>query len=122
LGASREVFHRSGPNEWLLITTPYVVNEVLANLPKLPAAASAEWAKLRPGLLLFDDVLTVDRPAVFEPAKDRPILFSALAWSDVLLTLDSNDFGGLMGKIFYGLRVARPGQFLAEERTAGRLK
>jgi hypothetical protein len=27
------------------------------------------------------------------PAKDRPILFSALAWSEVLLTLNRGVFG-----------------------------
>ncbi|HVX85697.1 MAG TPA: hypothetical protein VH253_13025 [Phycisphaerae bacterium] len=104
------------------MTTPYAVNEVLVNLPKLPLLASVEWAKLRPRLLLFDDVLTVDRPAVFEPAKDRPILFGALAWSDVLLTLDTNDFGGLMGTTFYGLRILRPGSFIEEERASGSLR
>jgi hypothetical protein len=122
LGASREIFLRALPNEWVLVTSPYVVGEVLANLRKLPASASAEWAKLRPMLLLLDDILTVDRPSVFEPAKDRPILFSALAWSDVLLTLDVNGFGGLLEKPFYGLRVKKPGPFLQEERAAGRLK
>jgi hypothetical protein len=44
----------------------------------------------------MDDVLTLNRPAVFHAAKDRPILFSALAWADVLLTLDRGDFGSLM--------------------------
>lgn len=46
----------------------------------------------------MDDVLTLDRPAVFHAGKDRPILFSALAWADVLLTLDRGDFGGLMDR------------------------
>lgn len=48
----------------------------------------------------MDDVLTLDRPAVFLAGKDRPILFGALAWADVLLTLDQNDFGALMDKHF----------------------
>jgi len=39
-------------------------------------------------------------PAVFPSGKDRPILFSALAWADILLTLDWGDFGGLMDKPF----------------------
>lgn len=68
------------------------------------------------------DVFTVNRPAVFGPAKDRPIHFSALAWADVLLTLDRADFGALMGQRFYELRVLRPGAFLDEERAAGRLR
>ncbi len=64
----------------------------------------------------------MDRPVVFGPAKDRPILFSALAWADVLLTLDRGDFGPLMDKAFYGLSITRPGTFLAREDAAGRLR
>ena len=67
-------------------------------------------------------MLALDRPSVFRAAKDRPILFSALAWADVLLTLDRSDFGELMVKPFYSLRVLRPGFFLEQEHAAGRLK
>jgi hypothetical protein len=77
--------------------------------------------RIRPELVLMDDVLTLDRIAVFGPAKDRPILFSALAWAEVLLTLDRTDFGHLLGTSFYGLAVLTPGQFLESERAAGRL-
>ena len=68
-------------------------------------------------LTVMPDVWTVDRPAVFGPAKDRPILFSALAWADVLLTLDRDDFGGLLDQTFYGLRVLKPGTLLKEIRA-----
>ncbi len=121
-GASREIFRLAAANFWTLIATPYVVAEVRRNLVHFPAAASAEWNQLRDELLLLDDVFTVDRPAVFAPAKDRPILFSALAWADVLLTLDRGDFETLLGKEFYGLGILTPGQFLLRERTAQRLK
>jgi hypothetical protein len=70
----------------------------------------------------MDDVFTLDRPVVFGPSKDRPVLFGALAWADVLLTLDRGDFGGLMDKPFYGLQILTPGMFLNQERAAGRLK
>lgn len=120
-GASREIFRLASANQWALVATPYVVEEVLHNLPDLPPAASADWARLRPELLVMDDIVTVDRPVVFEAGKDRPILFSALAWADVLLTLDQADFGGLMDKPFYGLVVLRPGVFLERERSSGRL-
>jgi hypothetical protein len=76
---------------------------------------------LRADLFLLDDVLTLDRLAVFPAAKDRPILFSALAWADVLLTRDSGDFGALLGRSFYELQVLTPGGFLQRERNAGRL-
>ena len=121
-GASREIFRRALANEWVLVATPYVIDEVLRNLPNLPAQASGEWVGLRPILLVMDDILTLDQPVVFEAGKDRPILLSALAWADVLLTLDREDFGGLMDKPFYGLRVMKPGKFLEEERSVGRLK
>ena len=42
-GASREVFRRASECGWILMTTPYVVEEVHTNLPNLPAAATAEW-------------------------------------------------------------------------------
>lgn len=80
-----------------------------------------EWAKLRLTLLILDDVLTLDRVVVFPASKDRPILFSALAWSDVLLTLGRHDFGGLLGSSFYGLALLKPGDLLQRERAAGRL-
>ena len=120
-GASREIFRRAPDNDWVLVATPYVIEEVLRNLPAFPLFASSDWARLRPTLLVMDDVLTLDRPAVFSAAKDRPILFGALAWADILLTLDEGDFGGHMGKSFYGLLVLKPGMFLERERAAGRL-
>ena len=121
-GASSEVCRRSASNGWSLIVTSYVIAEVDANLPGLDPAATAQWHALRLQLTVNYDVFTIDRPAVFGPAKDRPILFSALAWADVLLTLDRTDFGTLMGSRLYGLRVLRPGTFLEEERAAGRLR
>jgi predicted nucleic acid-binding protein len=119
-GASREVFRLASKCGWTLLTIPYVVEEVHRNLPALRPTATGEWAKLRPSLLLMDDVLTLDRAAVFEPAKDRPILFSALAWSQVLLTLDRADFGKLFGATFYGLSIMTPGMFLDQERFSGK--
>jgi predicted nucleic acid-binding protein len=121
-GASREIFFRASANGWVLITTPYAIEEVIRNLPNFPSSATADWATLRPNLLVLDDVFTLDRPAVFPVSKDRPILFSALAWADILLTLDRGDFGGLMEKPFYGLLVLKPGSFLERERVGGRLK
>ncbi len=121
-GASREIFRRAPANGWILIATPYGLEEVIRNLAHLAPSASADWATLRPALLIMDDVLTPDRPAVFTVTKDRPILFSALAWADILLTLDEGDFGGFMDNPFYGLLVLRPGVFLQRESAAGRLR
>jgi hypothetical protein len=116
-GASREIFRLAPQRDWTLIASPYVIEEVLANLPTLPPDATADWARLRPSLTLVDDVLTLDRVSVFEPAKDRPILFTALAWSQALLTLDRADFGRLLGTTFYGLAILTPGMFLERDRA-----
>lgn len=119
-GASREVIRCAASHGWLLVASPYVIEEVLVNLPGLPAAATSSWARIRPDLALVDDVLTLERAAIFQPTKDRPILFTALAWADVPLTLDQNDFEPLLGGEFYGLAILTPGMFLRRERDAGR--
>jgi len=120
-GASREIFRLARRQSWSLIATPYVIDEVLANLAALPGAAHLDWDDLRRELILLDDVVTLDRPAVFAASKDRPILFGAFAWADVLLTLDRGDFAELLGGHFYGLAVLKPGDFLQRERAAARL-
>lgn len=121
-GASREVFRLATLNQWTLVATPYVLAEVKNNVANLPPGGGSEWNSLQAELLVMDDVLTVDRLAVFDVPKDRPILFGALAWADVLLTLDRADFGRLLGTAFYNLAILAPGQFLQREREAGRLK
>lgn len=109
-------------NRWLLVATPYVVVEVLRNLPDFPVTVNEEWERLRVDILVMEDVWTLDRPVVFPVSKDKPVLFSALAWADVLLTLDRGDFSKLLGTSFYGMQVLRPGQWLERERVAGRLR
>ena len=120
-GASRAIFRHAGTQGWLLVSVPYALREVSKNLADFPPAAAREWARLRPMLLVMKNVLTVNRPVVFTAGKDRPILFSALAWADILLTLDRGDFASMLGGSFYRVRVLKPGQFLREERAAGRL-
>src|SRR2546430_503591 len=80
-------------NGWTLLTSQYVILEITRNIPRLPVHAASDWAQLRSMLVLVRDVWTMDRPAVFGPAKDRPVLFTAAAWAEVLLTLDRGDFG-----------------------------
>ena len=121
-GASREIFRIARMNRWVLVATPYVVEEVLRNLPDFPVSASGEWVRLRREILVMDDVLTLNRPVVFPVSKDKPVLFGALAWADALLTLDRGDFTALLGTSFYGMPVLRPGDFLERERAAGRLR
>lgn len=49
-GASREIFRLAAVNEWVMITTTYVVEEVLRNLPDFPSTVSGEWVRLRSGI------------------------------------------------------------------------
>ena len=121
-GASRAVFNRAPLNGWTLMVSPYVISEVDRNLGRLAPQATQDWMQLRSRVVLAQDVWMLDRPVVFGPAKDRPILFTAAAWSEVLLTLDRGDFGGLMHAGFYGLSILTPAQFLERERATGRLK
>jgi predicted nucleic acid-binding protein len=121
-GGSRAVFDLAAINGWRLLTSPYVLTEVAKNLPKLPPSALVDWPTLSSRLTVTRDVWTMDRPAVFSPAKDRPVLFTAAAWAKVLLTLDTGDFGGVIETGFYHLTVMRPGLFLERERAVGRLK
>jgi predicted nucleic acid-binding protein len=120
-GAARGIFRLAQSKGWTLIATPYVIQEVLKNLSKLPPVAHDVWPELHSQLEILEDVITVDRPSIFGPSKDRPILYSALAWGEVLLTLDIGDFGQFLGGSFYGLPVLKPGDFLCRERAAGRL-
>ncbi len=120
-GASRAIFRLAEAHVWRLVTTPYAIAETVRNLVEFPPQATAMWLQLRSQLFVVDDVLTIDKPAVFPVEKDRPILFSALASADVLLTLDRVDFRRLLGDRFYGLDIMTPGMWLLREREAGRL-
>lgn len=121
-GASRYVFDLTAQVGWRLLTSTYVITEVERNLQlRMPAAALSEWQQLAPRLERVADVLTFQWPTLLDAGKDRPILFTAVAFSDVLLTLDRGDFGALMATGFYGLRVLTPGEFLRREQAEGRL-
>jgi hypothetical protein len=115
------LFDMSDQRGWFLLSSAYVLSEVHVNLPRLPASASVDWPLLRPKLQFVPDIVSFHWAAVLAPAKDRPILFTAAAWSDVLLTLDRTGFAELLGGEFYGLPILRPGDFLQRERAAGRL-
>jgi hypothetical protein len=85
-----------------------------------PRVAAEDWPALQSQLVLVRDLMSFEYPAVFEPSKDRPILFTAAGWADVLLTLDRRHFGHLISTGFYSLQISTPGDFLTAERLAGR--
>lgn len=121
-GASSAIFDLAPKNNWRLLASPYVILEVSKNLKHLPPFAGERWISLAPRLGRVDDILVLDRAAIFNVAKDRPILFSALASANVLLTLDRADFNELLGNSFYGLEIMKPGAFLERERALGKLR
>lgn len=120
-GASRAVFDFAPATGWELQASNYVLREIAANLSRFPPFAAREWPALAGRLSIVRDLTCFDYPAIFSPGKDRPVLFTAAGWSDVLLTLDRQHFGRFFGSGFYSLRVSPPGDFLAAERKAGRL-
>ncbi|MEQ1881240.1 MAG: hypothetical protein ABL878_09745 [Burkholderiales bacterium] len=120
-GASRAVFEVAATQSWNLLSSDYVFAEVEANLAALPGGGPDNRVRIRTNLEKVPDVLTFPWSAVFAPARDRPVLFTASAWAEVLLTLDRRDFLDLLGTSFYGLDILKPGHFLQRERNAGRL-
>jgi hypothetical protein len=120
-GASRAIFDIAAAQGWELQASNYVLREIAANLQRFPPLATQEWPALAARLSIVRDLTCFDYPAVFSPGKDRPVLFTAAGWADVLLTLDRQHFGRFFGSGFYSLQVSPPGDFLAAERKAGRL-
>jgi len=96
-GASREVFDHAATQGWRLLISPWVLREVRDNLADKPPESVRAWVLLRRKAVLEDDELTFDWPIAFEASKDKPVLFSALACADVLLTLDRRDFRDILG-------------------------
>ena len=120
-GASRQVFDHADAQGWALVISPWVLREVRDNLANKPPVATRAWLALRTKAIVEDDELTFDWPLVFDVTKDKPVLCTALACADVLLTLDRRDFQSLLGQNVYGLRIETPGEFLRTERQAGRI-
>ena len=120
-GASRQVFDFAARQGWQLVVSPWVLREVRDNLANKPPDATRAWAALRGRVTVEGDELTFDWPLAFDVAKDKPVLITALACADVLLTLDRRDFRTLLGQSVYDLRVLTPGEFLRIEREARRL-
>lgn len=119
-GASRAIFEAAQAAGWELLSSSYVQREITANLHRFPPLAAQEWPSLAPRLVIVRDLTWFDYPVVFLAHKDRPVLFTAAGWADVLLTLDRQHLGQFFNSEFYSLRVSPPGDFLAAERRAGR--
>ena len=122
-GASRFILESANENDWNLVSALYCREETLRNLRKLGDSAHEYFDKHLDRLIDWQlNALTSDDIIVFEKAKDRPVLISALACKpDALLTLDRADFHDRLGRQFYGIAIRTPGEWLMEQREAGLL-
>jgi predicted nucleic acid-binding protein len=118
-GAARQVFDLATAQRWVLVISPWVLRELRDNLADKAPLATSAWLALRQKVVVEDDELTFDWPLLFDVAKDKPILCTALACADVLLTLDRRDFRSLLGQTVYGMLVLTPGEFLRAGREEG---
>jgi predicted nucleic acid-binding protein len=101
---------------WSLISAAYCRAETVKNLAKFAPQATAVWQDLQARIEWVPNALTTKRPLLLTASKDKPVLISALAAKcDTLLTLDTGDFGILLGTEVYGMRVATPRDFLIRE-------
>ena len=85
-GASRLIFELAAAQEWELVVSRWVLREMRENLADLPLSATRVWLDLKNQLVVEDDELTFDWPLLFHVTKDKPVLCTALACADVVLT------------------------------------
>lgn len=113
-GASRLLIMSAQREGWTLLTSSYCVHETEHNLPKLGTKAATDWKRIiKPALAVVGTNLVLDRPLIYRAAKDRPVVITALSLrAEALLTLDRDDFHGLLGSSVYGLPIRTPGEFL----------
>jgi predicted nucleic acid-binding protein len=99
--------------EWDLVTAFYCRDETNRNIVKFPPNAAKTWKALQNALSFNPNALTSNRPLLLTASKDKPVLISALAAKcDVLLTLDTGDFGIIIDTKVYGMLVTTPRSFL----------
>lgn len=120
-GASRFIVESAAGYNWKLLSAHYCRDEALRNLHKLGTHAEDYFKKtLEKSVDWRLNALTSDDIILFDKAKDRPVLISALASRpDALLTLDRADFHEKLGTQFYGIAIRTPGEWLMEQREAG---
>jgi predicted nucleic acid-binding protein len=122
-GASRFIIEEAQAHGWQLISAYYCREETRRNLDKLGEAAVAYFCNtLERQIDWRQNALTSDDIIIFDKAKDRPVLISALSVKpSALLTLDRADFHDKLGTQFYGIDIRTPGEWLMEMREAGKV-
>ncbi|MFT4902107.1 MAG: hypothetical protein ACI81V_001392 [Lentimonas sp.] len=120
-GASRFIVDEASTRGWKLISAHYCREETRRNLSKLGTEAELFFTRELDRRIDWRlNALTSEDIIVFDKAKDRPVLISALAEKpDALLTLDRADFHDRLGPQFYGISIRTPGEWLMEQRAAG---
>ncbi len=99
--------------DWNLASAVYCRAETIKNLAKFPPQAAAHWQDLQARIEWVPNALTTKRPLLLSASKDKPVLISALAAKcESLLTLDTEDFGIVLGTRVYGMSVDTPRDFL----------
>ena len=119
MGASRFIIEEA--RAWELVSADYCREETLRNLDKLGQSAAVYFReKLDKRIEWYLNALTTQEIIIFDKAKDRPVLISALSVKPVaLLTLDRADFHERLGSQFYGIKIRTPGEWLMEQREQG---
>lgn len=122
-GASRFIIEEAKANDWKIISAHYCREETRRNLHKLGAQAEDFFSKQLDRRVDWRiDAMISAEIIVFDKAKDRPVLISALSVKpSALLTLDRADFHDRLGTQFYGIDIRTPGEWLMEMREAGKL-
>jgi predicted nucleic acid-binding protein len=122
-GASHFVTRQADMHGWSLISAYYCREETKRNLGKLGSHAIEYFnMQLDQRIDWIPNVLTSDDIVIYNKAKDRPVLISALSSKpSVLLTLDRADFHDRLGTQFYGIDIRTPGEWLMEQRATGKL-
>jgi len=117
-GASRYIIENVPELGVQLVSSHYCYLETVKNLPKTGPESLVDFGKLVEAKITWiSDTVLADKIVIFPKAKDRPVILSALASeADALLTLDRQDFMGLLGSQFYGMQISTPGDWLVNQR------
>jgi len=120
-GASRYIVEEAKAMDWALVSAYYCREETKRNLHKLGEDAMTYFSSHLDRRIDWRlETLAADAIVIYNKAKDKPVLISALSITpDVLLTLDRADFHDRLGSQFYGIAIRTPGEWLTEQREAG---
>jgi hypothetical protein len=102
-----------------LLSSRYCLEESHKNLLKFGIDALDAFDEIVAPVVEFrETVLVVDKPFLYDVAKDKPVIATALAWEcEALLTLDRADFQTLFGSQFYGMEILTPGDWIRRWRA-----